>query len=69
VSDIDTAAADSLKVLDSKRPIREADIAERGWEVCFVPEAEVAVIRSVELVIQPDVQDVVGGCCAVVQLH
>jgi hypothetical protein len=47
----------------------KADIAERGWEVCFVPEAEVAVIRSVELVIQPDVQDVVGGCCAVVQLH
>jgi hypothetical protein len=25
VSDIDTAAADSLKVLDLKRPIREAD--------------------------------------------
>ena len=28
VSDIDTAAADSLKVLDLKRPIREADIAK-----------------------------------------
>jgi hypothetical protein len=28
VSDIDTAAADSLKVLDPKRPIREADIEE-----------------------------------------
>ena|SRR6516164_8878291 len=28
VSDIDTAVADSLKVLDLKRPIREADIAE-----------------------------------------
>ncbi len=27
MSDIDTAAADSLKVLDPKRPIREADIA------------------------------------------
>ena len=26
VSDIDTAAADSLKVLDLKRPIREADV-------------------------------------------
>jgi hypothetical protein len=26
VSDIDTAVADSLKVLDLKRPIREADI-------------------------------------------
>jgi hypothetical protein len=29
VSDIDTAAADSLKVLDPKRPIREADILLR----------------------------------------
>ena len=28
VSDIDTAAADSLKVLDPKRPIREADIID-----------------------------------------
>ena len=27
MSDIDTAAADSLKVLDPERPIREADIA------------------------------------------
>jgi hypothetical protein len=27
VSDIDTAAADGLKVLDPKRPITEADIA------------------------------------------
>jgi len=27
VSDIDTAAADGLKVLDPKRPIREADMA------------------------------------------
>jgi hypothetical protein len=26
VSDIDTAAVDSLKALDPKRPIREADI-------------------------------------------
>jgi hypothetical protein len=26
VSDIDTAAAEGLKVLDPKRPIREADI-------------------------------------------
>jgi hypothetical protein len=37
VSDIDTAAADSLKVLDPKRPIREADIAERDGDVRFVP--------------------------------
>jgi hypothetical protein len=27
VSDIDTAVADGLKVLDLKRPIREGDIA------------------------------------------
>jgi hypothetical protein len=33
VRDIDTAAADSLKVLDPKRPIREADIGERNWDV------------------------------------
>ena len=30
VSDIDTAVVDSLKVLDLKRPIREADIAQRA---------------------------------------
>src|SRR6516164_11817067 len=30
VSDIDTAAADSLKVLDLKRPIREADIERQA---------------------------------------
>jgi hypothetical protein len=29
VSDIDTAVADGLKVLDLKRPIREADISGR----------------------------------------
>jgi hypothetical protein len=29
VSDIDTAVVDSLKVLDPKRPIREADIGQR----------------------------------------
>ena len=33
MSDIDTAVVDSLKVLDPKRPIREADIgcALRQW--------------------------------------
>ena len=30
MSDIDTKAVNSLKVLDPKRPIREADIA-RDW--------------------------------------
>ena len=35
VSDIDTAVVDSLKVLDPKRPIREADIpftSRRGYD-------------------------------------
>jgi hypothetical protein len=44
VSDIDTAAADSLKVLDLKRPIREADIAERNSNVCFGPKADIGTI-------------------------
>ena len=35
MSDIDTAAVDSLKVLDPKRPIREADIETVQWNVCF----------------------------------
>ena len=34
VSDIDTAVADSLKVLDLKRPIREADIRVTHRHVC-----------------------------------
>src|SRR6266403_5941325 len=36
VSDIDTVVVDSLKALDPKRPIREADIAERRCHVRFV---------------------------------
>jgi hypothetical protein len=35
VSDINTAAADSLKVLDPKRPIREADIPRRHLDVRY----------------------------------
>ena len=39
VSDIDTAAVESLKVLDPKRPIREADIASTFMSTrpSFVP--------------------------------
>ena len=39
MSDIDTAAADGLKVLDPKRPIREADIySYLSWVALgFVP--------------------------------
>ena len=38
VSDIDIAVADSLKVLDLKRPIREADISMAGSYVRQGPE-------------------------------
>jgi hypothetical protein len=31
----------------------KADIAECDWDVRFVPIAEVAVIKSVELIVQP----------------
>jgi hypothetical protein len=41
VSDIDTAAADSLKVLDPKRPIIEADMVQRGCDVRFVRIADI----------------------------
>ena len=37
MSDIDTAAADSLKVLDPKRPIREADIDSRALSATIRP--------------------------------
>jgi hypothetical protein len=36
-SDIDTMAVDSLKALDPKRPIREADILCGDLHVRFVP--------------------------------
>ena len=42
MSDIDTAAADSLKVLDPERPIREADIAERGQNVRLLPQGDIS---------------------------
>ena len=44
-SDIDAAVVDSLKALDLNRPIREADIAGRQWNVRFVPEADIRLIR------------------------
>jgi len=37
VSDINTALVDSLKALDSKRPIREADVTSRTKRSDFVP--------------------------------
>ena len=35
----------------------KTDITERDRHVRFVPKAEVAVIRSVELIVQPDAHD------------
>ena len=46
VSDIDTAAADSLKVLDPNRPIREADIERQIPHVCFGPQADIGSLQS-----------------------
>ena len=40
VSDIDTAAADSLKVLDPNGPIREADIHPPPFNVRFGPKGD-----------------------------
>ena len=37
VSDIDIAVVDSLKALDPKRPIREADIRDARGDVRFGP--------------------------------
>ena len=45
VSDIDTVVVDSLKALDLKRPIREADINCRDCDVSFVP---ILLQKSVE---------------------
>jgi hypothetical protein len=42
VSDIDTAVADSLKVLDLKRPIREAEMPARRDHRCGSPNADLA---------------------------
>ena len=40
MSDIDTVVVDSLKVLDPDRPIREADIRQRGGASIGDVEAE-----------------------------
>ena len=40
MSDIDTAVVDSLKVLDLKRPIREADIARAPAFVRYWTKAD-----------------------------
>jgi hypothetical protein len=47
VSDIDTAAVDSLKALDLKRPIREADIGGMShYSHLFGPGTDCPVLRG-----------------------
>jgi len=43
VSDIDTGVVDSLKVLDPRRPIREADFTGSHRNVPEVPEGDIHV--------------------------
>jgi hypothetical protein len=45
-SDIDTVVVDSLKALDPKWPIREADMRSRDWHVSLVPIA--TSLRSIQ---------------------
>ena len=51
MSDIDTAAADSLKVLDPKRPIREAEVTPSCFDVCSYPVSveKVASLTSLQI--------------------
>ncbi len=46
VSDIDTAVVDSLKALDPKRPIREADIFSVSRHVSKVPTSDVTGVSQ-----------------------
>ena len=48
MSDIDTAAADSLKVLDPKRPIREADMSGSGLLPCNLSVDPHSIIYKLE---------------------
>ena len=50
-SDVVTAVVDSLKALDFKRPIREADIAKPIWHGSFVPTAVIGGIVYRELIL------------------
>jgi hypothetical protein len=63
VSDIDTAAADSLKVLDLKRPIREADSvqAEAGLPV-LTPMYGPAAFRKRDCAWVAEVADMYPAC-------
>ena len=45
MSDIDTAAVESLKTLDPDRPIREADMCGATSDVCFGPKADIGAAQ------------------------
>jgi hypothetical protein len=53
VSDIDIAVVDSLKVLDPKWPIREADVAGDCVSVAIEPETDVRSGAQVGIVTLP----------------
>jgi hypothetical protein len=53
-SDIDTAVADSLKALDLKRPIREADIPESGCDVRKVSNPDIDQLDPCPSFFDPD---------------
>src|SRR6476660_5615440 len=47
VSDIDTVVVDSLKALDPKRPIRDADSERTSHHVRFVPIDDITRLGSI----------------------
>src|SRR5580765_3529269 len=53
VSDIDTVVVDSLKALDPKRPIREADIVRPPRNVRFVPQTDSCTAAKSSLIRSP----------------
>ena len=46
MSDIDTVLVDSLKALDPKRPIREADVVLNAANGSFVPGSDICSAAS-----------------------
>src|SRR6476469_6910249 len=56
VSDIDTVVVDSLKALDPKRPIREADMLRPLRHVRFVPRSDIWCIAGTRGRLYPDVK-------------
>jgi hypothetical protein len=64
VSDIDTEAADSLKALDPKRPIREADMvgnADRSTRSRMTQSRHPADLQRTEFVERGDYRGLTGS--------